>query len=446
MGDEFRIGLSDRTQKYPQVVYNGEKYFVIWREKEENTRYYLINGVHVTTMGTLVDTPITLIKYFGTGGCHPAVAYGKDVYLVIWSGYLPDTGLYCAIFDTSLKDLNAERIKIDTTFGDASCVFDGENFVVCWICKTESGDELRVVKVSPEGKVLGEPKVLKRHWYVICWPPEVAFDGNNILVLFALDEYYDEDIYCLKLNRDLQILKEFNVATDPNILEGTSGGQAIACGDNISYIAYCARECVWGTYLGSLGQNSLLGKVEGYIGGPQIAYDGRNFLVVMGYFLDSDNYPMGVKGVLIGNSGEIKYRMDIVPVSYLDISGEEICASSGQFLVVYAKEIDTTNWQSDRIFGRIVWDVEACREHFVAYPNPCRDFINLQLIAVGDEEVEVKLYDVMGRLRMKKIFQLVGTGRQNFRINFSGLSEGIYFLIVKRGEKLFKKKICKIGG
>ena len=415
MGDEFRIGLSENLQTGPKVAYGDGIYFVLWTE---NGAY--IKGARVTPQGVLLDMePISV----DTGGLY-AVCYGDSLFLVVIAKKHKTMGLW---FTSEGKKLSNETI-IDTTIGPAACTFDGENFVVCWICKRGSGDELRVVKVSPEGKVLGEPKVLVRTGYILCGPAIVCVNERYFIV-YGIEGYYESNLYGIELNEQLEKIKSFAIADDPSISEGTMEGEYSVKGNNTFCVSYAtlAQSIVAKIYSneGNFITKILLTDEIGL--SPPCAFNGNNYMIIW-----------SGHAVIIDETGTRIAEIEI-PIRY----GYQISGSQGQFLIVYTRRI-SSDWQSSRIFGRIVWDVEACREHFVAYPNPCRDFINLQLIAVGDEEVDVRVYDVMGRLRIKEVLQLNGFGTQTFKIDLSELPQGIYFLRVERGDKFFKNKIIKV--
>ena len=66
------------------------------------------------------------------------------------------------------------------------------------------------------------------------------------------------------------------------------------------------------------------------------------------------------------------------------------------------------------------------------FPNPTNDFINI----VSQEEVNVTIYDALGKevYFLKNIY-----GNKNIDLN--GFNNGIYFLKIEMGDKIFSEKI-----
>jgi len=432
VGDEFTIGGCEEGygQERPKVVFGENTYFVAWVKWKylgNGTYYKSVWGNLITPSGEVIEPSILIAdsSYLW------ALSYGAGVFLCIISK--KESMLYGVRVTINGVVLDSVPFLITDSYGPSSACFDGENFVVCWICKTESGDELRVVKVSPEGKVLGEPVVLDKTGYYFCFP-DIVNTKNYYFIIYGCAGYYYSDLLGVKLTKDLTNAQQIEISCNPARYEGT-----LTFGQSVSYNG----EKIFVAYGGGIPDVSLiilnenLGRItslrldEGDCCWPIVAHNNKHFMIIWAH---GDK----IIGSLFTPNGKIIDINTITPIA----DDFNLAGAFGQFLVVYQRQT-SPDWQSDRIFGRIVWDVEACREHFVAYPNPCRDFINLQLIAVGDEEVEVKVYDIMGRLRMRESFQLKGLGVQEFPLNLSNLSRGVYILKVKRNNNVSQQKICK---
>ena len=73
------------------------------------------------------------------------------------------------------------------------------------------------------------------------------------------------------------------------------------------------------------------------------------------------------------------------------------------------------------------------------YPNPSDGVLNVSF-KKKEETVELKLFDLLGRIVVEKSFS---DGDMNFneRIDFSEFSKGFYWLQIKNGRSYSVKKI-----
>ena len=73
------------------------------------------------------------------------------------------------------------------------------------------------------------------------------------------------------------------------------------------------------------------------------------------------------------------------------------------------------------------------------YPNPATDFITITNFATEPEKCLLRLFDSQGRLLLKKEVEISG----NYRLDISGIKNGIYFLNLRWMDKQFTKQIIK---
>ncbi len=73
------------------------------------------------------------------------------------------------------------------------------------------------------------------------------------------------------------------------------------------------------------------------------------------------------------------------------------------------------------------------------YPNPATDALNLILKSTASSHSSVEIYNSVGQLLLQS--EITG---QKSTVNISSLSEGVYYCIVKTGEKTFSNKIAVI--
>ncbi len=74
------------------------------------------------------------------------------------------------------------------------------------------------------------------------------------------------------------------------------------------------------------------------------------------------------------------------------------------------------------------------------YPNPFNNHSNLLIYSERSEIIEIKYFDLLGRL-IKKESTLLSEGGNNIRLDLNGQSSGIYFLLINSSRSLV---ICKL--
>lgn len=78
-----------------------------------------------------------------------------------------------------------------------------------------------------------------------------------------------------------------------------------------------------------------------------------------------------------------------------------------------------------------------------AYPNPFDDQVNVSLDLTDKSQVNVKLYDMVGKVQKAKDLGNLNPGSTDFRLNTSSLSKGVYFLKMQIGDDQESKKVIK---
>lgn len=86
-------------------------------------------------------------------------------------------------------------------------------------------------------------------------------------------------------------------------------------------------------------------------------------------------------------------------------------------------------------------DVEKPKSDVVAYPNPAKDFVylNMNVSEYGNSRISYKLFDFAGRLLMQDVIK-----ENETQVNLRGLRKSIYVLTVYVDNKVLKTfKIIK---
>jgi hypothetical protein len=83
-------------------------------------------------------------------------------------------------------------------------------------------------------------------------------------------------------------------------------------------------------------------------------------------------------------------------------------------------------------------------DNFSIYPNPSNGTFNLTFKPASNDKIEISLYDLRGRAINQYTFDDVSASSTfNKQLEYSYIESGMYFLVVKNGNKVTTKKIVK---
>lgn len=83
-------------------------------------------------------------------------------------------------------------------------------------------------------------------------------------------------------------------------------------------------------------------------------------------------------------------------------------------------------------------------ENFSVHPNPSSGIFNLSFTPASNDNIEVSLYDLRGRIINQFIYDDVNaSGLFNKQLDYNYIDSGMYFLVVKNGNKTATKKLMK---
>lgn len=83
-------------------------------------------------------------------------------------------------------------------------------------------------------------------------------------------------------------------------------------------------------------------------------------------------------------------------------------------------------------------------DNFAVYPNPSNGTFNLSFKPASNDNIEVSLYDLRGRAINQFTFDDVSASSTfSKQLNYNYIESGMYFLVVKNGNKVTTKKIVK---
>ena len=83
-------------------------------------------------------------------------------------------------------------------------------------------------------------------------------------------------------------------------------------------------------------------------------------------------------------------------------------------------------------------------EDFAVYPNPSSGTFNLSFKPASNDKIEISLYDLRGRIVGQSSFDDVSAhGLFSKQLDYGYVDSGMYFLVVKNGNKTTTKKVVK---
>lgn len=149
-------------------------------------------------------------------------------------------------------------------------------------------------------------------------------------------------------------------------------------------------------------------------------------------------------GVDITCSGDPVISGTIKPTQALFAFNGESSNGLWKLKVIDGAEADTGNLQS--------WSLKICTSepvlgvnnyvfnNFKVYPNPSNGIFNVEFNSKNTSDVEINLYDIMGRNILRKVFKTTSSTFKE-RVVTHNISSGIYILQVKRGNETSSQKL-----
>ena len=107
--------------------------------------------------------------------------------------------------------------------------------------------------------------------------------------------------------------------------------------------------------------------------------------------------------------------------------------SSAQQVYIYAATYGRSAYRTTTL---ILDTDEAYSDKFAVYPNPARDFVNIELAEPFDS-LQVGLYDTMGRLISEDSY----SAEKRIRLDVSNMAAGIYYVKIADGQNSTTRKV-----
>ncbi len=403
---EIAISTFPNDQDFPDIVYDGVNYFVVWEDLRTGVNYN-IYGARVTPSGKVLDTLGISISSATSHQALPSVDFDGTNYFVVWQDYRngSDWDIYGARVTTSgnVIDIAGISISADTLSEyNPSIAFDGVNYFVVWVCAVTGGTDIYGARVTPAGEVLDTAGIPISTEIFNQFHPSVVFDGTNYFVVW--EDYRnagDADIYGARV-------------TPAGEVPDTAGIPISTAPGDQEY--------------------------------PTVAFDGTNYIVVW------EDYRNGIKCDIYG----AKVTTEGTIIDTFIISAERgnqrepfvIKGPSNQVLFTYSGWTDYINnhpANTMRIWGELYPDVSVAE-----FPSSSHQFsLLLPLFGKGGvtfaffitrrSKVVLKIYDVSGRLIGTPLARILKTGFH--KIHFYPKRKGIYFYKIESNYFTKKGKI-----
>lgn len=248
VGQEVTIaaaGIGDGVRATPQVAFGSEVYLVVWREGWNGEGgAAVICAARVDQQGKLLDEkPLQLFAHEGAIAELPRVAFGGGVFLVVWQEFRSghDNDIYATRIAPEGKNLEAKPIAVATGPGTQAVpdvATDGQDFLVAWqaVGDSDNAFTVRARSVSAKGR-LGAEADIKSPWTKSAASPKLAFDGERYHLTFVA-----QSLLSVRLDsQGKQIENDPFVTLRGNLGSGIKFAHSVAAAPGQSVLTVCTR-------------------------------------------------------------------------------------------------------------------------------------------------------------------------------------------------------------
>jgi hypothetical protein len=271
IGTDTPIREQYDTGNYPNVAANGEQRFVVF---EDGGR---IRGVRFDARGHVVDQEWVDLGVDERVQTYPAVAFGNDRYMVVWSE-LEEAG--ASIYGQAVTpqgQAQGERTLLTQGFDAQVCWFK-DSFVMVW-----SDNGINLARLDVDGSIVGDGAVkVTTDAVTNVTRPSIAASDEMGVVAFSEDDGTRRNLRVARFDNQGQVLDPNGIVVNPTIL-GTSE-YALTASDNQSLITFKDEAGrLRGSLLsvdGALASTEFEVTTDTEIGGHTVGNDGSGFVVV----------------------------------------------------------------------------------------------------------------------------------------------------------------------
>lgn len=188
------IAVGERNARHPQVAWDGQNFFVVWMEENPGSGWD-IAGVRISPEGKVIDQERIFLTRAPGDQASPALAWGKDQYLVVWmdqsqGGVARISG---ARVTPAGKVLDPEGFAVSPSTsrdpGYPSAAWGNGQFVVVWGDQHGPGvKSLSGIRVNSAGKVLDREEFVVASSSNLHTFPSVRCNVDECLVVWEEDQ------------------------------------------------------------------------------------------------------------------------------------------------------------------------------------------------------------------------------------------------------------------
>lgn len=453
------ISTCANSQYNPSVAFHDTSYFVVWEDwRNQYPTLTDIYGIRVSQSGAFLDDSAIVVSTAPDSQKSPSVVFGGANYFVAWTDnrdYNPTlrSDIYGARVTASGNVLDPNGFAI-VSLGNwqtsPASAFGDTNYLTVWDDNRTGSYDMYGARISQAGIVL-EPDgftISAADYYQVY--PSVTFNGTDYFVVWQDNRHVPWDIYGARVSTTGQILDSLGIAIStaqnhqefPSIaFDGINylvAWQDMRSGNN--YDIYATRITQTGIVLDSSGLPISCATHDQLH--PVVAFDGTDYIIVWEDYRDGST--CDIYGAKVSTSGTVINTYLVSAQNGNQIQPTLIRGNGDQILILYSGWTDyVSNHQVDamRIWGRfypfvgIEENVEL-RERVTKlalniYPNPVYKKCNIEYGLPQETNVNISLFDVTGRLVKEVINEKQNVGIYNETLDFTDLSQGVYFIKLK---------------
>jgi hypothetical protein len=442
------LSLGPARQSYPNVASDGADFLAVWPEDRRDSLgrlHYLVQCSRFTGDGGRLDPrPIPLGS--ALYGLAPGVAFGNGCYLVTWQD---SSGMWAKRVTPAGVVLDSAPLHMPDTAYAYSCTdaaFGDSFFLVAWI---DSNYRLHGCRVTPAGAILDStPLQLGGSWYAGF--PQVAFDGNNFLVVWR--DGGDGGLQrCVRVSQDGVVLDTADIILGPaGEPEYPWSTLDVAFGSGVYFTinnqtGRCCRVSPDGYLIDSVVHPDL----------PiaNVVFDGTDFMLLCQSTDTSGEWLPSLGAIRITPDGRVLDSMPftlVTPDSAIASAHDAAMAinSTGRVAAVF-KCRERSPYLTDRIraatFPAIV-GIGSQRDAtppavFRVLPNPAASLATLSFNLTQAGPVQVTAFDAAGRKCASLFSGRMKAGRQALPLDTRRLANGVYFLRLEAGTTRYSTRL-----
>jgi hypothetical protein len=458
-----QTGYDFFEQRSPSAAFDGTNYLVVW--EDFRTSKSDIYGAIVRSSPINPNPTLIAISTVTSSQNYPDVAFGDSIYLVVWQDDRDDkSDIYGARIKQNGEILDPYGFQISATdFGQEfpKVAFDGTNFLVVWTdARNIPNRDIYAARVTQDGNVL-DPNGIEVYTGTNS-SPEVAFDGNNYLIVWEND--YSE-IYGSLINTSGTVLEPGGLqisemasyvhAHSPNIaFDGTNYLVIWSDSRNGNDDIYCARVTPSGTVLDSTDiPISTATNDQQY---ASIVFDGTNYQAAWDDYRNNSD-TADVYCAKISTTGSVIQEIPLVIGEGNQYYTSLAHGTGSQVLLAYngwIGEYQELTIDVNRALGKFIGEPSGIRENsdeipakfilYQNYPNPFNPLTTIRFELPKESHVTLKVYNMLGQEVAILVNEKREAGRYQVEFNASCYSNGVYFYRLQTCDYIETKKLLLI--